>query len=77
MKPVRTPGVTAVLHGGRDAYGDLPFERCQADCTMTLWDLSPEERIAIAEGAMVELHMQYHNPPPPISLMVSARSREI
>lgn len=59
MKPVRTPSSNATfeLEGGT-RENDLPLERTQVDGEAVLrstWELTDEERQAIANGANVRL----------------------
>lgn len=76
MRPVVTPRTDVILRGG-PGVGDLPATRCDPACTMSVWDLSPDERIAIAEGALIELHVQTFTPHPPVELRISTESRPL
>lgn len=82
MKPVRTPRTTVVFVFQDPTIdpaigGDLPVERVTPWISMSTWDLSPDERTAIAEGALVELYVVSSTPHPPVALEVSTEPREL
>lgn len=65
MKPVspREGAADGVLTGP-PGIGDLPFMRLQAGGFLTEWDLTFNERRAIAEGARVLLYVLGSGHPP-------------
>lgn len=75
MKPIRTADTNTVfkLQGGTEE-NDLPLSRIRhEDNTVTLcstWELTEEERAAIAGGANIELYV-WGERHPPVSLAVS------
>lgn len=80
MHPVVTAKCDAVYKGdhiGSD-IGDLPVWRMMAGDMVvgiqSFWDLTPEERIAIAEGALIQLHVVGPTQPP-VSLSIDSQPR--
>ena len=70
MKPVRTERSNFTYRGPTADIKDLPCRREDGGVYST-WELSPWERIAIAEGANIELGI-YHEPIPPVSLAIDS-----
>lgn len=68
MNPRRTARTNAVFElPGGTAENDLPVERVVTDGEVVLrsvWELTPEERQAIAGGANLELYVWARRPPP-------------
>jgi hypothetical protein len=66
-------------HIDRD-IGDLPVHRWWAGEMVvgieSFWDMTPEERIAIAEGALIKLHI-VGGEQPPVSLEIDDQPREL
>lgn len=69
MQPVRTERSNFTYRGPTPDIGDLPCRR-ESGVVYSTWRLSPEERIAIAEGANIELGIWYMEPIPPVSLAI-------
>lgn len=72
MKPVRTERSNFTFKGPTPDIGDLP---CRVEDLGTVvfstWTLSPEERVAIAEGSNIELGVwTYRRGFPPVSLEI-------
>jgi hypothetical protein len=68
MKPVRTERSNFTYRGPSPEVGDLPCRR-EGGVVYSTWELSSDERIAIAEGANIELGI-FHEPIPPVSLAI-------
>lgn len=75
MKPIRTARSNFTFKGPTPDVGDLP---CRLEPTVayalecySTWELSHEERIAIAEGANIELRI-LGVPIPPVSLAIDS-----
>lgn len=75
MTPIKTPRSNRVytLPGGTP-LNDLPVE-LREDGICSTWELTPEERMAVAEGANIEL-MIYDYRTPPVSLAVASELRD-
>ena len=74
MKPRRTPHSNAVfqLEGGTED-NDLWVERTtseQGPCLRSVWELTPEERRAVMDGANVYL-ITWGNVTPPVALGIT------
>lgn len=76
MKPIRTPRTNASFVGVEVL--DLPC-RVEDRVAYSSWDLDPAERIAIAEGALIELaiRMDEFETIPAVSLIVDSYPREV
>lgn len=76
MKPIRTLNTNTVfkLPGGTED-NDLPLSRIRhEDNTVTMcstWELTDEERVAIANGACIELYV-WGEGHPPVTLAISS-----
>lgn len=68
MKPVRTERSNFTYFGPSPEVGDLPCRR-EGGVVYSTWELSSDERIAVAEGANIELGI-WHEPIPPVSLAI-------
>lgn len=89
MKPAFLPGQSNSVRfrGGTEApYYELPLvveidnskQGMEIMSMESTWDLTPEERIAVAEGAMVEVTLYGISAAhPPIRVEVSKRVREL
>lgn len=76
MIPVRTPSTNVVLRGTQPRSAeprvyDLPAQRVSEHLVVSTWDLTHDERIAIAEGALIELYVWSLTPHPPVSLEIA------
>ena len=81
MRPIVTPATSATFKD-LDGRGmpDLPAERRTIDgypATVSTWEPTPEERIAIAEGANIEVALLTPTPHPPVSVAVSSELRDV
>lgn len=87
MKPRNFPGSNMTYRGGKqprnqlgdhemEPVGDLPCRRIQPGLIQSVWELTPEERIAIAEGADIELLIMTE-PIPPVSIAIHLGQKEI
>lgn len=76
MIPRSFPGQNLVYCGPTPDVGDLPCQRLRPGAILSVWELTPEERIAIAEGADIELTILIE-PIPPVSLAVHQDGKEI
>lgn len=56
--------------------GDLPCQRLEPGRVLSVWELDPAERLAIAEGADIELTV-LGEPIPPVALAVRTVPKEI
>lgn len=65
-----------VYRGPSADVGDLPCQRVEPGVILSVWEPTPEERLAIAEGADVQL-VVLGEPIPPIALAVYAGAKEI
>lgn len=76
MQPVRTSRTTSTFYGN-DAKA-LPA-RVEDGVAFSVWDLTPAERMAVAEGARIELgvRMDHLETIPAVSLAVDTEPREI
>ena len=77
MDPVKHPNENVNYRGPEPGIGDLSCERRRVDhlgrtAVFSLWKPNAEERAALAAGAVVELGIWYHEPIPPVSIMVKA-----
>lgn len=74
MKPVRTRTSNCTYLGPREDIGDLPCERVRYDdgdrVVYAVYELTDEDRKAIADGANVKLGI-WTEPIPPVSLRVT------
>lgn len=72
MLPIRTERSNFTYTAPSNALevGDLPCRR-EGGVVYSTWELTPEERIAIAEGANIELGI-WHEPIPPVSLAIDS-----
>lgn len=82
MIPVRTPKSNVILkgpaaHEGEPIVHDLPCQRISPQLVKSTWDLTHEERIAIAEGAQIDLYVMTLTPHPPVMLEISDEPREL
>jgi ABC-type sugar transport system substrate-binding protein len=78
VRPVHFPGANVVWHGIPGVgIEDLPAQRIHRDIVLSIWDLTPEERMAIAEGALVELQIRTVLPHPAVALYVSSMPRDV
>jgi hypothetical protein len=68
MQPVRTERSNFTYLGPSPEVGDLPCRR-EDGVVYSTWALTPDERIAVAEGANIELAIWYHEIPP-VSLAI-------
>lgn len=75
MRPVRTAQSNFTYLGPRDDIGDLPCERVQYDdgdrAVFAVYELSNDDRAAIAAGAQLKLGIWNQEPIPPVSLRVA------
>lgn len=76
MTPRGFPSQNLVYRGPTPDVGDLPCQRIKPGMILSVWELTPEERIAIAEGADIELVI-LTEPIPPVSLAVHRGEKEI
>lgn len=76
MKPVRTVSSNFVYRGPEPDVGDAWVERRSEERVVYLvWELSDEEREAIALGGQVKLGIFNMEPIPPVSLNVVVEER--
>lgn len=75
MQPVKTKRSNFVYKGSTPNILDLPCRR-EYGVVYSTWELSHEERIAIAEGANIELGI-YYEPIPPVSLAIDSTPIEL
>lgn len=69
--PIRTRASNFVYRGPTPDIGDAWVERVRAERAVFLtWELSDEERAAVAAGANLRLGIFYMEPIPPVSLGV-------
>lgn len=76
MTPRPFAAQNLVYRGPTPDVGDLPCQRVQPGMILSVWELTHEERIAIAEGADIELVI-LTEPIPPVSLAVHQGEKEI
>src|SRR5690606_28717626 len=69
VRPIRTKTNTETYRGPMPSIADLPFHRKDGGVVST-WELTPEEREMIANGANIEF-VCFSEPHPPISLSVT------
>lgn len=69
MRPVRTAKSNLVYVGPTPNIGDLHCERRAPGRIYSVWEPTPDERKAIADGANIELGVM-GEPIPPVSLVV-------
>ena len=79
MNPIKTPFTNREIDGSNEGLPSLPVEDRDLDgfrAIVTTWNLTPEERMAIAEGANIEVALvtRAH---PPISCAVSQAFRDV
>jgi hypothetical protein len=82
MRPIRTERSNFTYHMPGDSTGarDLPCRIAREPDVVvySTWELTPEERIAIGEGANIELGLYtYGRGIPPVSLAIDSTPREI
>jgi hypothetical protein len=72
MRPIRTVQSNFTYHAppGMRECEPLPVVRTSDGRTVSVWEPTPEQRRAIAEGANIELHV-WMQPPPPVGLLVT------
>lgn len=74
MRPIRTPQSNFTYLGPRPDIGDLPCERVTYEdgehVVYAVYELSNEDRAAIADGANVKLGI-WTEPIPPVSMHVT------
>lgn len=75
MRPVATSRSNFTYVGPTPDVGALPCRR-EDGVVYSTWELTPEERIAIAEGANIELAI-FNEPIPPVSLAIDSTPREV
>jgi hypothetical protein len=75
VTPIRTERSNFTYVGPSPEVGDLPC-RVEDGVVYSTWELTHEERIAIAEGANIELGV-WLRPPPPVSLAIDSTPRVI
>lgn len=75
MRPRTFPGHNLVYRGSGD-IADLPCQRLEPGVILSVWELEPAERLAIAEGADVEL-VVLGEPLAPVSLAIHTGMKEI
>ena len=75
MLPIRTERSNFTYLGPSPEVGDLPCRR-EDGVVYSTWELTHEERIAIGEGANIELGI-WHEPIPPVSLAIDSTPRAI
>jgi hypothetical protein len=68
VRPVRTERSNFTYRGPTHEIGDLPCRR-QDGIVFSTWELTLDERIAVAEGANIELGI-FAEPIPPVSLAI-------
>lgn len=68
MKPIKTERSNFTYKGPTPNIADLPCRR-ENGVIFSTWELSHEERIAIAEGANIELGI-YGEPINPVSIAI-------
>jgi hypothetical protein len=76
MQPIRTERSNFTYLGPTPDIGDLPCRR-EPGVVYSTWELTPEERIAIGEGANIELGIYHVEPIPPVSLAIDSTPRLI
>jgi hypothetical protein len=69
MIPRHFATANMVYQGSRPDIGDLPCERLTPGQVRSVWTLTAAERIAIGEGADIEL-LILTEPIPPVSLSI-------
>jgi hypothetical protein len=76
LEPVQTPHTNVVMHappGHEDEVGDLHVELVSHEgrylATVATFDLTDEQRLRVASGARIQLHLLQH-PMPPVGLQV-------
>ena len=78
MNPIRTEKSNFTYKGPSPDIGDLPCRRDPlTHAVYSTWELTHEERIAIAEGANIELGIYYIEPIPPVSLAIDSTPKVI
>ena len=76
--PIKTERSNFVLRGPTPDVGDLPCRLTTDGVVYSTWDLTPQERIAIAEGANIELGVwTYGRGFPPVSLEIDTTPKEV
>lgn len=76
MTPRSFPGQNLVYRGPTPDIGDLPCERMRPGVIRSVWEFTPEEHIAVAEGADIELYI-HGEPIPPVALIVSSIPKDV
>lgn len=76
MKPRSFESQNLVYRGPTPDVGDLPCERVTPGLIRSVWELTPEERMAIAEGADIEL-LIHTEPIPPVRLAVYGEPKPV
>lgn len=69
MIPRSFPAANLVYTGPSPEVGDLPCQRVAQGVIRSVWELTPDERVAVAEGADIALVI-WSEPIPPVALGV-------
>lgn len=79
MHPIRTPASNFTYLGPAPHIGDLPCQRAPdgrgGTVVLSTWELTPDEREAIARGANIEVGI-YAEPIPPISVAIAQPTQD-
>lgn len=79
MRPVGFRGCDHLLEApeGMPEVQALPAQRLFANVVRSKWEPTPEERMAIAEGALVVLEVFSYTPHPPVAMYADREPREV